>query len=117
MFIEATEFNGWDDVESIHKWAEDSRVLYVPQGATHSMRNTDEVDWHNGSIATTSPEFLLVETPDGEKRANIGDFVVRAEGGLYVIDPDTFHAVYEDDREAPLTRITSQPVPIPASMS
>lgn len=41
-------------------------------------------------------QILVIETPNGTKRVNIGDYIVKYdEISFFVIDPQTFHKKYD----------------------
>ncbi|AQX84025.1 hypothetical protein ELBR111191_14600 [Elizabethkingia bruuniana] len=47
--------------------------------------------WHNGTC-------IYVETPEGQKRADVGDFIIKnANGEFYPLKPEEFEKMYEID--------------------
>jgi len=42
-----------------------------------------------------SPRILLIPTTDGELRAYVGEWIIRASWGLYLLEPYIFWTIYE----------------------
>lgn len=97
LLIEAVVFDGWNSVEEIRNWVPNANVFYVPSGAVHTRRGTEDIDWDAAKVTTdTAPEFLLIATPDGEARVDIGYYILKSEeGDAYVVDPPFFEQTYE----------------------
>jgi hypothetical protein len=117
--VTAIQFRGWQNADTIRKWAED--VFYVPRGYEHKERSQNEYDRSNAHLLEDAPEFLVIKGYGGDQRTDIGDWVVRIEGDdgngtesveFRVFSDEEFNASYTQPDIAPmqaaLTRLFSE---------
>lgn len=41
--------------------------------------------------------YVIVDTQEGEKRANLGDWIVKDSGGFWICDDETFQRKFEPE--------------------
>lgn len=81
--VEAIQFWGW--TEALTLLDTGAPVFYVPEGAEHRMRRENEHDRGNHHILDEATAFLIVMTPDGQERADPGNYIVRDAEGCYSV--------------------------------
>lgn len=80
----AKKFDRNDPLSSAYElfvWT-DGHVFYVPAGADHNLRIPHEYDEH-GFVKDDAKPFIVVWTPDGLRRADMGDYIVCEGDGKY----------------------------------
>jgi len=62
-----------------------------------SLACADEiVQWSNGIVKKGPTNSLLIQTLEGEMRADVGDWIIKGvKGEFYPCKPDIFKATYE----------------------
>lgn len=97
VIIEAVRFTGsWSsaiDILTGHQWA---GIYYVEKVYEHPLRRPAERDGGTGNVLSTAPAFLVVQTLEGDHRADAGDWIIKGvKGEFYPCKPDIFEATYE----------------------
>jgi len=74
IVVDAVEFDG--TLESL-------KPLNIKEIGRYSIRSKD------------GKPYLLVITTEGEKRCNVGDYLVKGKSGYYVVDANTFPSYFD----------------------
>ena len=92
-FVEAVQFIGGSiNAEDLTEWVTilDGSMVYNPA--------VDAYESPDGTVGTPAiPEHILLDTPMGVKRVNVGDWIVRdAIGKFFSLEADVLTSKYEE---------------------
>ena len=89
VIIEAVQYDG-ANLGIIKKWAEES-------GSNRNIYQYEYSYRYSRDMPLAYTTALVIETLEGEMRANIGDWIIRGiSNEFYPCKPDIFKATYEE---------------------
>jgi hypothetical protein len=93
--VQAVQFETWISAIEIFDWI--PKVLYVPTGHDHPLRNKTEYNQTTDDLFKSATEFLVLSTGKGHIRINPGNWIVKTpDGKLQAFNNEQFHKLFFD---------------------